>query len=522
MKDNGAVTQVENLYPENVRLISTTDLKGKITSVNQDFVDVCGYSAEELIGASHNIVRHPDMPPAAFADLWENLKANKPWMGLVKNRCKNGDHYWVNAYVTPVFEGGQKIGYQSVRTKPQRDYVENAERLYRMIRAGKAPGPKAFREIHKKVLTNFAVMLLPAVGVSAVTGFSTISGLVGIGCAAVGAGILGAIQNRNYKRIENRAVNAYNSPLACLAYMGDTSANVKTEVAIQALESQQVTLIELLQNSAGNLMKVIRHNNAAAEQNNQSINEQGQEISHLANSITQMSDTIHEVAKNAQETAHQTQAASQEAEQGKQIISQSAISINELMNEVNNASQLINQLSEDTRNISNIINVIEEIAEQTNLLALNAAIEAARAGDSGRGFAVVADEVRSLANRTQTSTSEIESMINRLQDHVQQAVKMMEVSQDHAEKTVAESEQVNVALQNIASTIGYVNDMNTQIATATEEQSAVTEEINRNVANINAATNDINQASQDAAKAGQELVGVAADMESVVSQFRKS
>lgn len=522
MKNNGAVTQVENLYPDNVRLISTTDLKGIITSVNQDFVDVCGYSAEELIGSSHNIVRHPDMPPAAFADLWDHLRADKPWMGLVKNRCKNGDHYWVNAYVTPVFEHGKKVGYQSVRTQPQRDYVNNAERLYRLISAGKAPAPKPLQNRHKQLISNFAVLLLPVLGVSAINGISAISLFSGAICAAVGTAILQLLQHRHQKRLEQRAHNAYYSPLACLAYLGETDASAKTEIAIQALESQQVTLIELLQNSAGNLVRVIHHNNEAAEQNNQSIRQQGKEISNLASSITQMSDTIHEVAKNAQETAHQTQTASQEAEQGKQIISESAVSINKLMNEVNNASQLINQLSEDTRNISNIINVIEEIAGQTNLLALNAAIEAARAGESGRGFAVVADEVRSLANRTQASTAEIESMITRLQDHVQQAVKMMEISQEHAEKTVSESEQLNTALQNIAVTIGCVNDMNTQIATATEQQSTVTEEINRNVTNINSATNNINQTSQATASAGQELAGVAADMESVVAQFRRS
>ena len=209
----------------------------------------------ELIGSSHNIVRHPDMPPAAFADLWQNLKANKPWMGLVKNRCKNGDHYWVNAYVTPVFEGGQKIGYQSVRTKPQRDYVDNAERLYRDIRAGKAPAPKAFRQVHKQLLTNFAVLMLPAIGVCAVSGFDAIASFTGFACATVGAGLLNLFQNSNQERIEARAVNAYNSPLACLAYRGDTSANDKTEIAIQALESQRVTLIELLQNSAGNLTR---------------------------------------------------------------------------------------------------------------------------------------------------------------------------------------------------------------------------------------------------------------------------
>ncbi|MCW8885574.1 MAG: PAS domain-containing protein, partial [Motiliproteus sp.] len=122
MKINTPVTETEYSVKLHQRIISTTDTKGIITSINQDFLDVSGFTEEELIGQSHNIVRHPDMPQAAFADLWETLKRGEAWMGLVKNRCKNGDFYWVNAYVTPVYEGGDLAGYQSVRTVPSRDY----------------------------------------------------------------------------------------------------------------------------------------------------------------------------------------------------------------------------------------------------------------------------------------------------------------------------------------------------------------------------------------------------------------
>ncbi|MCU0971461.1 MAG: PAS domain-containing protein, partial [Gammaproteobacteria bacterium] len=143
MKINDPVTGNEIPFPETGILVSQTDLRGVITYANQAFVDISGFSRSELIGRSHNIVRHPDMPPEAFEDLWRTVKAGRPWTGLVKNRARNGDHYWVKANVTPLREGGRVTGYLSVRTRPERHEVDAAERLYAAVRRGAARlGPK--------------------------------------------------------------------------------------------------------------------------------------------------------------------------------------------------------------------------------------------------------------------------------------------------------------------------------------------------------------------------------------------
>ena len=135
MKKNLPVTGKERHYGAEVSIISVTDLKGIITYVNQDFIDISGFTEGELIGKNHNVVRHPDMPPEAFQDLWDTIKDGHAWRGTVKNRCKNGDHYWVDAYVTPVFENGKIVGYQSVRSRPARDQISKAEGLYRRLNA---------------------------------------------------------------------------------------------------------------------------------------------------------------------------------------------------------------------------------------------------------------------------------------------------------------------------------------------------------------------------------------------------
>ncbi len=144
MRVNQPVTQRERLYPSHQNLISTTDLESRITYANDEFCQIAGFTLEELQGAPHNLVRHPDMPPQAFADMWRHLREGKSWMGPVKNRCKNGDHYWVNAFVTPIQDAsGKVVEYQSVRTAPDDAVKQRAERVYDEMRRGKTPGPCA-------------------------------------------------------------------------------------------------------------------------------------------------------------------------------------------------------------------------------------------------------------------------------------------------------------------------------------------------------------------------------------------
>ena len=138
MRNNQPVTQREITLAPSQKLISATDVEGKITYCNDAFVDISGFERTDLIGAPQNIVRHPDVPPAVFAHMWRALKQGQPWMGIVKNRSKNGDHYWVNAYVTPIFEGSRVVGFESVRVKPSADEIRRAQALYRRISQGKS------------------------------------------------------------------------------------------------------------------------------------------------------------------------------------------------------------------------------------------------------------------------------------------------------------------------------------------------------------------------------------------------
>ena len=139
MRRNEPVTGKEQIYPDHYHLITTTDLTSRITAVNPEFSEVAGFKEDELVGEYHNIIRHPDMPPGAFEDLWNTIRKGDSWKGMVKNRCKNGDHYWVDAFVTPIRRNGEIVEYQSVRCRPSADQIKRAETVYKHWRSGEVP-----------------------------------------------------------------------------------------------------------------------------------------------------------------------------------------------------------------------------------------------------------------------------------------------------------------------------------------------------------------------------------------------
>ncbi|PUA29481.1 MAG: hypothetical protein B0W54_02515 [Cellvibrio sp. 79] len=250
------------------------------------------------------------------------------------------------------------------------------------------------------------------------------------------------------------------------------------------------------------------------------LNTQHQQIEQVATAMNEMTATIAEVARNAQGAAQNSLSADKQVLEGTQLVENSLTSIINLTNDVKEAAAVITRLKTDSLEIGKILDVIRSIAEQTNLLALNAAIEAARAGEQGRGFAVVADEVRTLASKTHTSTQEIQAMIGRLQSGVTNAVQVIDKSLSNSQNTVSYAEQIRHALGEISASVSEINNMNIQIATATEEQTMVAEEVNRNIININQFTSQTAATVNQVEASSKQLFTYATDIQKKISYFQ--
>ena len=490
MKKNLPITDVEHELSEADMIVTLTDTKGIITFANDDFVRISGFSRDELIGKPHNIVRHPDMPEVAFKDLWDTLKSGHSWMGLVKNRCKNGDYYWVSAFASPCYENDVLVGYQSVRFRPSRAAVARAERLYGQINRGKTPrlnhplDPRKLGTSARLTLGlafAFSVIWLLGWGLFGIPAISAgLSALIGILLSPVMAWVFTG-KNR---LIAARARKTIDKPLMTMVYMGslDESALVAHEALFTKAKMMTVT---------GRIQEITLQSNAifkdvgqAVERTMDGIDQQLQDSQQVASSTAMLSGTFREIADNTASASESAQRAEQAADKGRKVLGESATVIRALAQEVVQASQVIHQVEQDSTDINRILDVITAISEQTNLLALNAAIEAARAGEQGRGFAVVADEVRSLAGRTQSSTVEIQKMIEKLQHGSRQAVQVMEASQQQAEHGVEQVGHAGVVLDEIVAAVAQITAMNAQIAAAADGQTGVADEVNHNVQHL--------------------------------------
>ncbi len=310
---------------------------------------------------------------------------------------------------------------------------------------------------------------------------------------------------------------------------GDLSARVdytaKDEIGHIARTVNRMA--ENFRNTVNEVKDAITRLAAAAEetsvvtaQTTAGINQQQTETSQVATAINEMSATVQEVARNAVEAAAAAQEADDTFENGKKVIDRVIASIGDLAGEVEKASNVIQQLELESKNIGSVLDVIKSIAEQTNLLALNAAIEAARAGEQGRGFAVVADEVRTLAGRTQESTQEIEEMIGKLQSGTNNAVKVMGQGKEMTQVGVEQAAAAGEALQTINAAVERISNMNTQIASAAEEQSTVTEEINRSIVSINGVAEQSAIGAQQTAAASDDLAKLAEQLKGLVDRFK--
>ncbi|MFL9924627.1 methyl-accepting chemotaxis protein [Herbaspirillum lusitanum] len=493
MRMNTPVSNVERPLLDGKSIVSKTDLKGNITYVNPYFIEVSGFNEEELLGAPQNLIRHPDMPAEAFADMWKTIKSGTPWTGLVKNRSKSGDHYWVRANVTPIRENGQVVGYMSVRTKPERQAVADAEKLYASIRKGQAKGIALERgevvstglagrlaklahiPLKTRITLSMSLLLLMQLSV-AVAGFFSRHDLWVGGLAAASVLVTLSLWAALHGALVRPLQQALDVTYAITG--GDLSSRItsdrhdETGRLLRALRQMNINLTAIIGDVRTNVETISGATREIASGNldlSRRTEAQAANLEETASSMEQLASTVKQNAAHALQANQLADSASSIALKGGDVVTKTGATMSEI--------------SESSKKIVDIIGLIDSIAFQTNILALNAAVEAARAGEQGRGFAVVASEVRSLAQRSAGAAKEIKTLIddsvekveigNRLVDN---ASSTMSEIVDSVKRVTGIMNEITISSQQQSQGIDQVHEAVTHMDEATQQNAALVEQ----------------------------------------------
>ncbi|ENM5903036.1 PAS domain-containing protein [Vibrio mimicus] len=494
---NQSVINEEVTFANDVELVSTTDTRGIITYANEAFCQVAGYTAEELLHKNHNIIRHPDMPKAAFQDLWDHLKLKHAWRGAVKNRCKDGRYYWVDAFVTPIYEKGQLVGYQSVRRQLAPKVRERAEKAYRAIQNGQRITPIITLSVVQKLLLTLLITVALA--------FATIS-YSPYWCLLLPAVYLLLFYGEIiYQPHFNEQLRQQYDSVSRWVYC-DTPSN-QAEFHLLMDEGRNRTILGRVLDASRSLRDKVKELELISRSSSQSAEVQNGELETISTAVEEMVATIAEVARNSSHSSEQVHQATQLCHHAAKQIDTTEQQVARLVKEVEASSANTEVMAEKIAAIGQVMTEILGVADQTNLLALNAAIEAARAGEQGRGFAVVADEVRALSQRTHKATEGIQVSMQEILDALQQLKNTMNSGTQLANACIHTTQETRSEIQSLNQAISSIDDAATQISTAAEQQSIVAKEINQNLLNIKDAST---RTLQDA----QSVAGLALDVKS--------
>ena len=497
MRINSPVTDVEYVISDTQTIISTTDLKGRITYANPYFIEASGFSEEELYGAPQNILRHPDMPPAAFADLWATIKSGLPWTGMVKNRRENGDYYWVLANVTPVVENGTPVGYMSVRTKPTREQVAAATALYQKaakgyqltLRQGRIVRPGLLGQLIELTRLSIAATVTVALSfliiLTGIAGFVAWSSDVGSstahniwlsGLAVANIAVIGWLWLFLGRKILTPLKQAIKVSQAMAG--GDMTAHIdveRTDEMGQLLRALRQVII-VFRSIIGDVLD-------SFEQMQSSSREIAAGNKDLSGRTDSQAATLEETAASIEQLAATVQQNTDRCTQGNDVARTALATAEKGGSVMQQVVTTITEIDESSGKISEIVGIINGIATQTNLLALNAAVEAARAGEAGRGFAVVAAEVRALAQQCATAAKEIKKLIDASSDKVSTGTVLARDAGSTMQEIIAAVNRVTGLMSDISaasieqnSGIGQVNQAITQMDEVTQQNAALVDQ----------------------------------------------
>ena len=505
--------------PDARTLICRTDLQGNITYGSQAFIEMSGYTSQELLQHSSSLLRHPDMPEWIFTGLWTTLRLAKPWMGLLKNRRKDGSAYWLNVYVKPVFGDDGVQAYGAVYSMPSPQQIQSGERLYADSM------PRGLAQWGRR-LNHWAgiTMLIAPVGLALAAGVWQLQ-FFWAQFLWVSAGLTLTVivqewrQHRAIKQLFIARPKTFTDELTAGIYSQASGSAALVEMGLIAEERRLQSALSRIGTTGSAVEQRVVELAQLIQAETVRLERQRDETDFSVTALGELSATIQEVAGNVQTTHLATQEAVGLASHGEQLSGKSLEAMQQLSTSVSDIALAVQQLACSTQAIGAINSVISSIAGQTNLLALNAAIEAARAGDAGRGFSVVADEVRQLATRTQEATEQIQPLLLQLRHATERTVQLSSEGQAFALHSTREVESVQGNLVGVRSSLNRISDMSMQIASAMEQQSHVVDGLSRQVFQVAELSTQSVDKALDGQRIGQDLLAQAKSLSALAERF---
>lgn len=475
MSSHPYVSQQNTPLDDDITLMSTTDLQSYITHANDTFVQVSGYQLNELLDKPHNLVRHPDMPKAAFADMWYTLKQGEPWSGIVKNRRKNGDHYWVRANAVPMVREGRVTGYMSIRTRATDEEIAAVEPLYKALNEGRCN-----RRIHKglvvrkgwlgklpalpirwRVRSVMAIMFIVLAAALQQMGAEWPLLLISALVMMLGTAIFEWQIVRPIENVARQVLKVATGERNSVSHL-----NRSDELGLMLRAVGQLGLMcRWLIHDVSSQVSCVRSDSETLAKGSDDLNKHTQQtVENVQETVTTMNQMAASVKQNSETAAA--------ADKLSIAASSAATHGGEAMETV---IKTMDDIANSTQRIGTITTLINDIAFQTNILALNAAVEAARAGEQGKGFAVVAGEVRHLASRSASAANDIRKLIDASADKVQSGSDQVHAAGRTMDDIVAQVQNVTQLIAQISHSTLEQSDGLSSLTRAVNELSNITQ-----------------------------------------------
>ncbi|UOG60563.1 methyl-accepting chemotaxis protein [Leptospira noguchii] len=565
MRKNLPITNQEIKVPINSVLISRTDTKGKISYVSQDFANISGFSEEEMLGEPHNLIRHPDVPSEIFQEMWETIKNGNPWSGIIKNRAKSGDYYWVDATVTSVMNEGVISGYMSVRKKATQDQIQRAEILFSQLKNRKSflwklkEGTQVlFRKLglSGKIIVYSLLVFVPLLFANFewIRNGLIVLPLLGVICGSIG--ILFLINTiLNYRKEIREIISIQKEIVSGNFLMEIPEKKGSTEIfeirsslrvfvisiwglLVQIKENfeKNQELYQYLSQSSEQFQSKTQNQAASVEETAsashelsstldeivRSIHLQSTGLTAINDGIGKVNESIQNVSKSMDNLSFQTSSVKEKASQSEETFEKAILAMNEI--------------KEYSNGISNIIGIITSISEKTNLLSLNASIESARAGEAGKGFSVVAEEISKLASQTRNSIKDIVNLIDNTRKAVnlgaekfQESLSIVKQLTDYIGEVNSSATIVRASLFAQAEKLGeirkntdQVNQLGGTVSESSGFQKTASDEISLSMQNIAESSELIARTSGEIKQLVDESIRKAAKLYEILKHFKTS